>query len=146
MAAPDRLVSDWTDVNAAFLRTAWYVNHCASAAALNTALAGASNGGIAIQSQGLAVITPVFGVGAMFPSVLDVAVLNFVTAAGTLVQLQIPAPLNSDFTQSRLVNAADPNVLAVIVAATGFLSDNLGNLVTAFSGGSYSSRRKEQQS
>lgn len=82
----------------------------------------------------------------MFPSVLDVAVLNFTTAAGTVVQLQVPAPLGSDFTQSRLVNPADANIAALIAAAIGLVSDNLGNLVTAFTSGSYSSRRKEQTS
>lgn len=144
--AVDRLVSEWTDVNAAFLRTAWYVKQGASPAALNAALAACTNGGITLQSQGLAVFSAPVPVDAMFPSVLDVAVLNFVTTAGTLVQVQVPAPLSSDFTQNRIINTADPNILALIVAATGFVSDNLGNLVTAFTNGSYSSRRKEQSS
>lgn len=145
MANPERLINEYTDVQAAYLRTSnWLVAGSASGP-LNGTIQAAMNAAFLFSTQGLPFIGTTTPVAGQYQSVQDVALLNFQTVPGTSVQLAIPAPQNAIFgANSTVVDPTNALVLAIIAQALGVLADVAGNPATAFISGSKSSRRTEQ--
>lgn len=75
--------------------------------------------------------------GAQYLSVLDQATLWYVTSAGEIVQITLPAPLASIFlADGQTVDAT--SVAGVTATAIGVVVSPAGNPVTAFVGGTRS--------
>lgn len=73
-----------------------------------------------------------------YQSVGDAAVLLFQTAAGNIVSLTIPAPGIGIFLPDGItVDPANANIIALVAACIGALTDGGGNAVTTFLGGTY---------
>jgi hypothetical protein len=142
----NRLILEWLDFASGYLRSGSWLNIVASPAALIAALQAASNANLLYATAGNPVVGTVTPADSLYPSVQDIAQLVFITTALTQVPLVIPAPLASAFgAGGQTVDPSDPNIAAVIAAATGVLADQSGNIVTAFVSGAKSSRLREQQ-
>ena len=73
-------------------------------------------------------------VAATYQSVTDIARLLFLTSAGTIVTINVPAPLASMFMADG--ETVDPtSVAGLLTAATGVVSDLSGNTVASYVGG-----------
>lgn len=142
---PDRLILEWTDVAAMFLRSSNWIVAGAASGPIVAQMQAISNGAWLYATQGLPAIGVATPVAGQYQLVQDVALLNFATVPGTTVQLVVPAPLNTVFgPNSTIVDITDPGVAALVAQVVGVLADSNGNAVTAFVSGSKASRRVEQ--
>jgi hypothetical protein len=138
-------VFEWTDQTGGFLRSSnWNINAGISGTFLLTlqALSNASN---TTAVEGPAVVSPTPAGSGQYSLNTTVAVLNFLTGAGTGVQVTIPAPVAGIFgADSVTVDPANVLVAAFVAQVIGVLTDPAGNVVTSFNTGVRSSRRVEQ--
>lgn len=66
------------------------------------------------------------------------AELLFQTGAGTIVRLVVPAPGISVFKADGVtIDPANVNIIALVAACTGLMTDGNGNAVTGYLGGRY---------
>lgn len=110
------------------------VKSTGSSAAIETALQAKSNAATQIDWAGT-LGTPI-GVAAVgqYQAANQSATLLFATATGTQLRLTLPAPLLSIFlADQRTVDATQ--IVALIAACIGVLSDGAGNVATAFTAG-----------
>lgn len=142
---PDRAIWEWVDANGGFLRASDWVLPSASTGALEVAMQDASNAELLYAT----IAAPT--VGATTPNtnqywlVTDIAILNFATAPGLGFQLVIPGPNSAMFgPTSTVVDPTAPLTAAIISATLGVLTDQYGNVATAYISGSKASRRVEQ--
>lgn len=146
MPLADRIILEWLDYAAGFLRSGSWLLPAGLSGPLFAAMQAASNANLAIATRGVPAIGTVTPTDTLYGSVQDVAQFVFVTGALNQVPLVLPAPVASVFgAGGQTVDPTDPFAAAVIAAAIGNLSDVGGNAVTAFVSGAKSSRRKEQQ-
>jgi len=139
-----RVINEYTDIGANYLRTANWVALPGGLAALATAIQAATNSNLLYITQGTPIVGTTTPTDALYPLATDTALFNFTTAGGAGVRLSIPAPIASMFTPYGGINASDPTAAAVIAAVLACLGDNLGNVATIFQGGSKSRRSAEQ--
>jgi hypothetical protein len=145
MAAPDRLISEWIDIAASYLRTSNWIAAGQASGPLNGSVQSASNAILTFATQALPAIGSGTPSGAQYRLTEDVALMNFATVPGTTVQLVIPAPKAGIFgTGSTIVDPSGMLASAIITQAIGVLADLAGNAVTAYVSGSKGSRRTEQ--
>jgi hypothetical protein len=139
-----RAVVEWTDVDLAWLRTAWSQLDGTSADALVTALLAHSTGAIRERTLGPRTIVNGVAAGGNWSSLLDIASLDFCTAAGNMVKLQLPAPAAGIFLPSGF-EVDYTKIADIITAALAVLCDTGGQPVVSFGGGSLVHRRRDQQ-
>jgi hypothetical protein len=140
----ERFINEWTDVGANFLRTGGWVDSSGAIVSLQAAMAAASNAQLDFSTVAVPFMSSIAPVLAIYPTVGDVAVFNFVTGLGGGLQLVVPAPIAALFAPDSVT--IDPTAaasVAIITAAIGTLSDAGGSLVTAYTSGVKSSRRKD---
>ena len=143
--ATELSVAEWVDALTGYLRLASWVDSGGNPAALQAALQSCSNAELQYATTAVPFIGGLAPVDASYPSVFDVAVLNFQTVPGGALQVVVPAPLRSMFMADGLT--VDPTAAvtaALITAVIGTASDAAGNLATAYISGVKSSRRKDQ--
>lgn len=139
-----RYITEWNDQAGGYLRSGNYAGTGLSPAALNAALQALSNANLSPVTYGIALNPGTGPVNAPYPYVSTTAVLNFMTTALTGVRLTVPAPVYGVFgSDSFTVDPTNPLIAAAIAAATGFLSDANGNLVTTYTTGVRASRQVE---
>lgn len=124
----------WIDTNG-FTRLT-LVNSAAGAAGVLAALLAQSNADILNSlDTTLAVNASPSPVAAQFQVVSDAAALTFQDAAGSLVVIQLPAPVSSIFLADTVtVNSAA--IAAIKAAVIGTVVTAAGGVVTAYVGGS----------
>ena len=143
--AVDAAVFEWTDQAAGFLRSRSWVVPGGLPGAFLLALQALSNASNTLAVEGPAVISPTPAGSGQYALCSTTAVLNFITGAGTGVQVTVPAPVASIFAADGVtVDPANVVVAAFIAAAVGYLTDSGGNVVTAYNTGVKSSRKVEQ--
>src|SRR5207237_1255233 len=104
-----------------------------------------SNAELRFVTQALPAIGAVTPSGGTYSLAQDVALFNFATVPGQSLQLIVPAPLQAIFgANSTIVDPTNALVLALIADVVGTMTDEAGNLVTAYKSGSKGSRRTEQ--
>lgn len=140
-----RAIWEYTDIAGNFLRASNWVYATPGLSVLESAIQSATNGNLLYATNGLPVVGTTTPTDAQYPLVADLATFNFSTAAGSGLQLVIPAPQASLFLpNSFAVDATATLSAAIIAAAIGTLGDVAGNAASAFAGGSKVSRRVEQ--
>lgn len=145
MAAPERLINEYTDVQSGYIRTSNWISAGSSSGPLNAAIQAAMNGAILFSTQGLPYVGSSTPVGGQYQSVQDVALFAFATVPGTTVQLVVPTPINAMFgANSTIIDPTNALAAAIIAQALLILTDAGGNAATAYAGGSKASRRTEQ--
>lgn len=141
----NRIIAEYTDIANGYLRSGNWVGSTTLSLPYATALAACTNAYAGPITVGPAYTSNPLASNANYPLVTDTAVLNFITAGLNRVQVTIPSPVAAIFGADGVtVDSSNPLVAALIVAATGYLSDVGANLVTSFMQGVKSSRRVEQ--
>lgn len=144
MPAPSRAFWEWVDDAGGFLRASNWTA-AGGVIAVDAQLQACSNAQLQFATEGVPNISPFAPGSTQYHLVTDLAVLIFATAGSATISLVIPGPLATTFgPSSNVVNPLDPNVAALIAAVIGNLSDQGGNVVTAYVSGVKSSRRTEQ--
>lgn len=142
---PDRVIWEWIDVGSNFLRASNWIRSGGVSGPIAFQLQALSNAELEFVTQSLPALGTVTPSGGQFRLTQDVALLNFQTIPGTSIQIAIPAPLLSVFgPNSTVVDPTNPGVIALITQVINAASDQAGNPVTAYIGGSKASRRTEQ--
>jgi hypothetical protein len=143
--ATHRVVVEWQDANLGWLRTSWNQVPGSTGAAILAAILAHSNAGVGLRSEGDLVVVNGAATNAIYPLLTDVAQIEFCTAARNIVRLQIPAPKQNIFYAGGNYKEVDLSTIADLrAAALGTLADPLGNPVAMISGGTYSSRKRDQ--
>jgi hypothetical protein len=140
-----RAIWEWLDVSAGFLRASNWYDDTVGIASLEAAMQAASNANLQYVTGAVPEIGVVTPSGSLYPLVQDCAQLLLATVPGTTIKLIIPAPLASIFASDG--NTVDPtnlDVLDIVTAATGHITDSAGNPVTAYQSGVRMQRRREQ--
>lgn len=115
--------------------TSTQINGSLTLAGVQAALLAVSNADYVREFEGTSVANgSPSPIAAPFETVMDQAFLWFVTAAGTLVQVTVVAPQSSIFMADGMT--VDPTSVAGVVAAVvGTVTDQNGNVTTAFTAG-----------
>jgi hypothetical protein len=143
--ATHRVVVEWQDLNLGWLRTAWNQVPGSSSAAILAAILAHSNAGVSLRTEGDLVVVNGAATNAIYPLLTDMAQIEFCTAARNVVRLQVPAPKQAIFLPGGSYKEVDLSAITDLrTAALGTLSDPLGNPVVQISGGSYTSRKRDQ--
>lgn len=143
--APDRVIAEYTDVAAGFLRTSNWVQAGMASGPLYADIQAAINGAVQFVTQALPFIGVAVPSGAQYRLTQDLALLNFQTIPGVSIQVAIPSPKAVLFgPSSNVVDPTNPLVAAIIADVIAILSDVNGNAATAYIGGTKASRRTEQ--
>lgn len=130
--ATTRQTTVWLDAGGR--TTAILLTTNAGAAVVNASVASFSNAGIQQAWEGPLVVAVPAPVAAQYPGVLDRATLFFSTAAGSVVKVQIPAPLASIFLADQ--ETVDPAVIAALIALViANVVTDAGVPVTSYIGG-----------
>lgn len=146
MPPADRLILEWIDYAAGFLRAGSWLLPAGISGALIAALQAGSNSNLQYATRGAPIVGVTTPTDTLYGSTQDVAVFVFQTAALNQIPLVLPAPVASVFgSGGQTVDPSDPFAAAIIAAAVGNISDVNGNVATAFVSGAKSSRRREQQ-
>lgn len=141
----NKVILEWTDAASGFLRTSNWITPGNPSGTFLLALQAMSNASNTSAVAGPAVISPTPAGSSQYSLSTTTAVLNFLTGAGTGVQVTIPAPIVGMFASDGVtVDPANVIVAAFIAQVIGVLTDGAGNVVTSFNTGVKSSRRVEQ--
>lgn len=111
-----------------------------SGSILSAVLACANSDASQFWESVLATFTPA-PAAADYININQVALLNFVTASGSIATLRIPAAKLSIFLADGVtVDGTNTAVVNLVAACIGSLTDEAGSLVTAFVGGRLAGR------
>jgi len=142
---PDQQVAAWVDQAAGFLRSSNWVVPGGPPATWDLITQAMSNANLATLLAGTPSISVTPAGSAQYALCTTTAVLNFITAVPSGVQVTIPAPIAAMFAADGVtVDPTNAVVAAYIAAAVGYLCDSNGNAVVAYTTGVKSSRKVEQ--
>jgi hypothetical protein len=140
-----RAIWEWIDVSGGFLRASNWYDDTVGIASLEAAIQVCSNANLQYVTGAVPEIGVVTPSGALYPLVQDCAQILLATVMGTTVRIIIPAPIASIFgPDGNTVDSTNLDVLDVITAATGHVTDTAGNHVTAYTSGVRVQRRRDQ--